>query len=146
MDALATSDENFLDGIIKQLAWVGTKGSPVAADALNFMLAMVKGLEPRDQIETMLAAQIAAVHNSTMTFARRLNNVENIPLQDSVGTIFNKLARNFAAQIEALKRHRSAGEQIVRFEHVTVNEGGQAIVGNVTPGGRGTPEKRGITP
>jgi hypothetical protein len=31
----------------------------------------------------MLAAQMAAVHNATMTFARRLNHVENIPQQDS---------------------------------------------------------------
>ena len=47
------------------------------------MLAMVKGIEPRDQVEAMLAAQMAAVHNATMTFARRLNHVENIPQQDS---------------------------------------------------------------
>jgi hypothetical protein len=30
-------------------------------------------------------------------------------------------------------------------EHVTVNEGGQAIVGNVAHGGRGLPEKMGPT-
>jgi hypothetical protein len=41
----------------------------------------------------------------------------------------------FAAQIEALKRYRSRAEQTVRVEHVTVNEGGQAIVGNVSTGG-----------
>ena len=34
------------------------------------MLAVVKGLEPRDQMEAMLAAQMAAVHVATMTFAR----------------------------------------------------------------------------
>jgi hypothetical protein len=50
---------------------------------------------------------------------------------------FNKLARTFAAQVEALKRYRSSGEQTMRVEHVTVNEGGQAIVGNVTHGRRG---------
>jgi hypothetical protein len=41
----------------------------------NFMLAVVKGIEPRDQIEAMLAAQMAAVHNATMTFARHLAHV-----------------------------------------------------------------------
>ena len=89
----------------------------------------------------MLAAQMAAVHMSTMTFARRLAHVENIPQQDSAERAFNKLARTFAAQVEALKRYRSGGEQTVRVEHVTVNEGGQAIVGNVSHGGRGSPEK-----
>jgi hypothetical protein len=40
------------------------------------MLAMIKGVEPKDQVETMLAMQMAAVHNATMTFARRLAHVE----------------------------------------------------------------------
>jgi Enolase, N-terminal domain len=55
---------------------------------------------------------------------------------DSAERALNKLARTFAAQVEALKRYRSGGEQTVRVEHVTVNEGGQAIVGTVTHGGR----------
>jgi hypothetical protein len=50
-------------------------------------------------------------------------------------TSVNKLARTFAAQVEALKRHRSAGEQTIKVEHVTVNEGGQAVVGIVHPQG-----------
>jgi hypothetical protein len=37
-----------------------------------------------------------------------------------------------------LKRYRSKGEQKVVVEHVTVNEGGQAIVGNVETGGGGS--------
>jgi hypothetical protein len=44
---------------------------------INFLLAVVKGVEPRDQVEAMLAAQMAAVHNATMTFARRLAHVDN---------------------------------------------------------------------
>src|SRR5437016_1013262 len=46
-------------------------------------------------------------------------------------------------QVEALKRYRSRGEQTVRVEHVTVNKGGQAIVGNVTHGGEGLLAKNG---
>jgi hypothetical protein len=80
---------------------------------LNFMLSVVKGIEPKDQVEAMLAAQMAAVHMATMTFARRLAHVENIPQQDKERA-FNKLARTFAAQVEALKRYRSRGEQTVR--------------------------------
>jgi hypothetical protein len=101
------------------------------------MLSVVKGAKPKDQIEAMLAAQMAAVHTATMTFARRLANVENIAQQDSAERAFNKLARTFASQVEALKRYRSRGDQTVRVEHVTVNEGGQAIVGNVAHRGGG---------
>jgi hypothetical protein len=46
----------------------------------------------------------------------------------------NRLARTYAAQVEALKRYRSKGEQRVIVERVTVNEGGRAIVGNVARG------------
>ena len=51
----------------------------------------------------------------------------------------NRLSRTFAAMLEALNRHRGkSGQQTVRVEHVTVNDGGQAIVGAVErPGGRG---------
>ncbi len=118
------------------------QGKSVDESGLNFMLAVVKGVEPRDQVEAMLAAQMAAVHMATMTLARRLAHVENIQQQDSAERAFNKLARTFAAQVEALRRHRTGGEQKVTVEHVTVNEGGQAIVGNVSHGGRGASKNR----
>ena len=146
MDALGTTQPDFSNGLLTQLANAAAKGPIVDERQLNFMLAMVTGIEPRDQLEAMLAAQMAAVHNATMTFARRLNHVDNIPQQDSAERAFNKLARTFASQLEALKRYRSTGKQTVRVEHVTVNEGGQAIVGNVAHGGRrGLPVKMGPT-
>ena len=86
---------------------------------LNFMLSVVKGAKPKDQIEAMLAAQMAAVHTATMTFARRLANVENIAQQDSAERAFNKLTRTFAMQMEALKRYRSGAEQKVTLQHVS---------------------------
>jgi hypothetical protein len=108
------------------------RGGKVNEEKVNFMLSVIEGIKPRDQVEAMLAAQMAAVHVSTMTFARRLAHVENIPQQDSAERAFNKLARTFASQMEALKRYRTGGEQKVTVQHVTVGEGGQAIVGNVT--------------
>ena len=96
------------------------------------MLSVIRGIQPRDEAEWMLAAQMAAVHVATMAFARRLAHEENIPQQDSAERAFNKLARTFAVQMEALKRYRTGGEQRVTVQHVTVNEGGQAIVGAIS--------------
>jgi hypothetical protein len=79
------------------------------------MVFVMKGVHPRDQLETMLAAQMAAVHMLTMDFARRLNNVDNIPRQDSAERAFNKLARTFAAQVEALKRYRTGGSKRLQW-------------------------------
>jgi hypothetical protein len=144
MQALGTTDVDFFSGLLNQLASVGRQG-PDLEGALNFMLAVVKGLEPKDQLETMLAAQMAAVHMATMTLAHRLGRVETIPQQDSAERAFNKLARTFAAQMEALKRYRTGGQQKVTVEHVTVNEGGQAIVGSVMQGGVGHQKNKGST-
>jgi hypothetical protein len=38
--------------------------------------------------------------------------------------------------METLKRYRTGGEQKVTVQHVNVNDGGQAIVGNVTAPGK----------
>lgn len=143
MDAFGTRDSAFLAGILDQLANAGTRGEDLDARGVNFMLSLVEGVKPQDQVETMIAAQMAAVHVATMTMANRLAHVDNIPQQDGAERAFNKLARTFTTQIEALKRYRTGGEQKLTVKHVTVNDGGQAIVGNVTTGGA---KKNGTTP
>jgi hypothetical protein len=80
MDALGTADSDFIDGLLQQLA---NAGREINERELNFMLSVIKSVAPADQLEAMLAAQMAVVHMATMTFARRLANVENIPQQDS---------------------------------------------------------------
>jgi hypothetical protein len=133
MEAVGTADGDFMHGLLQQLSAVA--GDKTGTDGINFLLSAMQGVQPRDEVEAMLAAQMAATHKATMLLAKRLIYTETIQQQDSAERAFNKLARTFTAQVEALKRYRSAGEQTVRVEHVTVNEGGQAIVGNVTGGG-----------
>lgn len=142
MEALGAQETNFYTGIVSHLLRASTHGQKIDEAEVNFLVSVIKGIQPKDQLETMLAAQMAAVHMLTMDFARRLNNVDNIPQQDSAERALNKLARTFAAQLEALKRYRTGGEQRVVVQHVSVNEGGQAIVGSVTHGGAGSSEKR----
>ncbi|HEY8380507.1 MAG TPA: hypothetical protein VIL09_00005 [Microvirga sp.] len=139
MEAVGTTSVDFLQGLLSQLVNAASKGSELDEKSTNFMLSVVKGIGPKDQVEAMLAAQMAAVHMASMTFARRLNHVETLPQQDSAERALNKLTRTFATQVEALKRYRTGGEQKMTVEHVTVNAGGQAIVGSVThaPGGGG---------
>jgi hypothetical protein len=43
--------------------------------------------------------------------------------------------RTFTAQAECLNKYRTGGKQTIQVQHVNVNEGGQAIVGNVQGGG-----------
>jgi hypothetical protein len=136
-NALGTTDFTFAATIFEQLAQVARTGVNLTENEFNGMLSLVRGLAPTDPTEALLVAQMAAVHNATMVAARRLAHVETPAQQDSASTMFNKLARTFAAQVEALKRYRLKGEQTIKVQHVTVNDGGQAIVGNVQhgPGG-----------
>jgi hypothetical protein len=143
MKAIGTTDGDSYSGLQSQLINVGSPGRLPDEAGTNFMLAIVKGIQPRDQIEAMLAAQLGAVHLATITFARRLAHVENIPQQDSAERTFNKLARTFAAQVEALKAYRTKGEQRMVVQHVNVAGGGQAIVGNVNgPAEEGAPVRK----
>jgi hypothetical protein len=131
-ETLGTADPEFLLGLFGQLAKAGSPGGKVDKPGLNFMLSVVKRAAPRDQIEAMLAAQMAAVHVATMNAGRKLAQVETVAQQDSAERTFNKLARTFTAQVDALKRYRVSGEPVVSVQHVSVSDGGQAIVGNVT--------------
>ena len=131
--AMGSTDQAFAHSMLIQLANASGKGPVPDEETMNFLLAVIDGVAPRDQAEGMLAAQMAVVHCAMMTFARRLNHVDNIQQQDSAERAFNKLARTFAVQMETLKRYRTGGEQKVTVQHVHVNDGGQAIVGTVAP-------------
>jgi hypothetical protein len=112
----------------------------VLVEDVNAALAAMHGMTPKDEAEAMLVAQMLATHSAAMIALRRLKAAENIPQQDSNGNLAVKLLRTYAIQLEALARYRGKGQQTVRVEHVHVHSGGQAIVGAVATGGRGTDE------
>ena len=93
----------------------------------------------------MLAAQMAAVHMALMQSSRSMVDSETLAQHETAERSFNRLTRTFVAQTEGLKRYRSGGEQRVSVQHVTVSEGGQAIVGNVTQG-QGAPTASAASP
>jgi hypothetical protein len=139
MEAFGTGDQDFMHGMLRQLAnAAGSRGQPPNETDLNFMLAVIKDIKPRDHFECMLAAQAAAIHMVAMRFAKDLMNSDNINQRDSSERIFSKATRTFPAQMDAIKRYRSSGEQSVTVQNVSVRDGGQAIVGNVTQQARKT--------
>ena len=135
-----SDNEAFIHGLLFDIINIASKGKTPDEERSGYVSAIVGGINPQDQIEAMLATQMAAIHMATMTFSRRLSHVETIPQQDSAERALNKLARTFTAQVEALKRYRTGGQNIT-VKHVNVSDGGQAIVGNVHHGGRGGEKK-----
>jgi hypothetical protein len=97
------------------------------------------GIDPKDELEGMIAAQLLVGHNAAMECYRRAM----LPDQSFEGrrenlAQANKLSRTYAVLLDALNRHRGKGQQKVTVEHVHVHEGGQAIVGNVETRGGGS--------
>ena len=112
-------------------------------DALGFIVSVVRDIAPRDVVERMLAVQMATTHVAMVRAARSLAGSNRLPQLEANWTNYNKLVRTFTAQVDALKRHRSKGQQVVRVERVNVEPGGQAIVGEVHHAGRGEPAMKG---
>ena len=93
---------------------------------------MVKSIRPRDSVEAMLVTQMVSVHAMAMRCAHHLANADDLAQHDSAARALGRLARVFPAQIEALNRYRSRGEPAITVQNVSVGDGGNAIVGNVT--------------
>jgi hypothetical protein len=60
-NALGSSDPCFAQGLVMQLIAACKQDGKVSDCDVNFLLSIVKGVEPRDQLEAMLAAQMAVV-------------------------------------------------------------------------------------
>lgn len=139
MKALGATGRDFVDGLFGQLFSASARGADkIDAQGLFFTLAVIKDAKPKDQLEAMQVAQMAAVHAAMMRWAGELARAEYLPHQDSVTRAINQLARTYTAQLEEVRRYRTGGEQKVTVQNVSVTEGGQAIVGNVTQATHGT--------
>ncbi|MCJ9735699.1 hypothetical protein [Bradyrhizobium sp. PRIMUS42] len=131
-EALGAVDRDALHGILKQLMKASVILKKPDEDNLAFMISMMKGIAPRDSLEAMLTAQMVSVHVATMRSACRLAFTENLSQQEGISRTLTRLARTFSAQMEALNRHRGNGERPITVQNLSVQDGGRAIVGNVT--------------
>lgn len=131
-DALGVADRDAMYGILQQLVKASANGRKPDATNLAFMISMVESIRPRDAIEAMLVAQMVSVHVMAMRCAHHLACAVDIVQQESAGRALGRLARTFPAQIEALNRYRNNGTPAVTVQNVSVQDGGNAIVGNVT--------------
>jgi hypothetical protein len=132
-NALGTSSNYFVDASLQQLiAAARLPFSGISETAVNASLAFIEGAEPRDEVECALVIQMACTHTAAMAVLGRLGGGHGP--DRSVATMASaasRLSRTYATQVEALRRLRNGGSQFVRVEHVYVNEGGQAVIGNV---------------
>jgi hypothetical protein len=109
-------------------------------DVLPMAIDAAESIEAGNSLEKMLAHQMAMAHHMAMKFADRALSYEHQTAGDQIeaARCANTVARLmgvFQDGLLALHRLRTGGNQTVTVQHVTVKEGGQAIVGNVQAGG-----------
>ena len=153
-EALGTTDSGvqgyLLDQVIKTFKGAVSKDDydiDKVISASNSVMALLSGIQPRDEIEGMLAVQMVGVHNMAMdTMSRAMLGEQTFEGKQANVNQSTKMLRTFTAQMEALKKYRTGGQQKMIVEHVNVNEGGQAIVGTVNQGGGKNEKSREWTP
>ena len=137
-EASGTCSYELFSGLLGQTSNASGLTTPDKAQLLMAVFRNMSEIAPQDFIEGMLASQMIAAHNNLMYCLNAANNPEQyFDTRVSYMSLANKFMRTFTNQIEALNKHRGKGQQKVIVEHVHVNAGGQAIVGNVTKKGGG---------
>jgi hypothetical protein len=129
---LGTTSSDFVDASLYQLqAAARLPNSGISEIAMNGALAMIEAAAPRNEIEAALAVQMACTHSAAMSvlarFSRAVIDRQVIPLASAAA----RLLRAYSVQVEAVRRLRHGGDQYVRVEHVHINDGAQAVIGNV---------------
>ena len=122
--------------------WTGNDEHDAATEKAIAAGGALVGIAPRDELEGMIAAQMLAAHNAAVeSYRRAMIGEQTFEGRKENLNQANRLSRTFATLVETLNKHRGKGQQQINVKHVHVNEGGQAIVGNVShPGGGMNPK------
>lgn len=133
--AFGTTSSDFVNASLLQLQAAATLPSGgISEVGMNAALALIEGVAPKNEIEGALAIQMACSHSAALSVLARFRGGGGSEGRVvALATAAARLQRAFSVQVETLRRLRHGGNQYVRVEHVNVNEGGQAIIGNVKP-------------
>ncbi len=150
MNTLGTTSVDLADRLVSQIlnaTHLQPSGEPISENTLNAALGAVAGIAPQDEAEALLAAQMVGVHWTAMDLLRQAGATDSRFHFNDAGNMAVKLLRTYTAQLETLKRYRSAGEQrvVVQHQHVNVTADRAAVQVNggaaPDPGGRGATSK-----
>ena len=124
---------NLLTRICK--ARKGSIGKEELLTKLNASFSILTGMKPKDSIEAMMITQMIAVHEMVLLASERalLTEQPDEFVEQNVNRA-TKLCRTYALLAEALNKYRTKGQQKITVQHVNVNDGGQAVIGDINQG------------
>lgn len=123
---------NTLAHQVIQTLWAGLSDEAELDRQYRATVAALVGINPRDELEGMMAAQLIAAHNAAMECYRRAMISEQTfeGRRESLNQA-SRLSRTWTSLLTALNHYRGKGQQKVTVEHVHVQKDGQAAVGVV---------------
>ena len=132
--ALGTTSDDFVNATLVQIQNASRlPGGGISETSVNAVLAFIEGAQPRNEVEAALAIQMACTHAVIMCLLADLGGAFGGSRNTAMMTTATaRLMKAFAAQAETLRRLRNGGSQTVRVEHVHINEGANAVIGNVS--------------
>lgn len=106
-----------------------------SAEFVNGGIAFLHGMKPKDELETMMLAQMFMTNELIFRFSHNLSKCEEVEINNQYTGRISRMLKHFREHMDALNKHRGKGQQKVTVEHVHVYEGGQAVVGHIEGGG-----------
>jgi hypothetical protein len=131
-DTLAAPDAVALDASAHRLELLDRLGTDCAAMALD----AADSIGAENSLERMLAHQLAAAHKAALQMLDKAMLCQNVTDKTRLLNAASRMMNTYQAGLLTIQRLRSKGEQYITVQHVTVANGGQAIVG-INQGGRG---------
>jgi hypothetical protein len=116
----------------------------VDTEAVDLGVDAAATIDARNSLEKMLAHQMAAAHRMSMRLMRRAE--QELRRQDDPAAVqnavrctsaSNRMMKSYQEGLLTLGRMRTGGQQVVTVQHVTVSDGGQAMVAGHVDGGQG---------
>ena len=127
------ADQQFSEGVFMQIYDACSRVDGFDGNLFTSMMSVLKGQKPKDHFELMHMNQMSGVNALVMKYIGYLAKADSGNEIETLQRTLNMLVRTFINQMEVLQRYRSRVEQkVMTVQNVSVSEGGQAIVGNVT--------------
>ncbi|MGB6797895.1 MAG: hypothetical protein WBE48_15365 [Xanthobacteraceae bacterium] len=103
---------------------------------LNAAIALVSSMEPKTELQALLAVEIAAIGFAGHKFLRQSQHHLDEVYIGVYGNYALKLLRLQLDMIRALDQHRRGNKQTVEVRHVHIHSGAQGVVGIVNAPGK----------
>lgn len=135
-DAFGTDNPVVMERLFAEVALIGNKDPSELNEKITIgTVELMKELAPKDATETLLCSQMVAIHTALVDVSWKLSSSKTMEQFSIYEKAANRLARTYSMQMETLNKHRRKGTQKVVVQHVNVENGGQAVVGDISTGG-----------